>query len=327
MKPFAYARAETLEGALAAVAAGARPLAGGTELVNWLRLGLVDAPSLVDLGRLNALRHIASNADGGLRIGARVTLAQLACDALVARHAPALAEAAQSAASLQLRHRATLAGNLLQQTRCAYYRNGPGACNRREPGSGCDALHGLNEQHALFAWNEHCVATDPSDPAVALAALDAVLVIAGRHGERRLAVTDLRADARADDAAPLALGADELIVAIDLPPGHGRSGYFKVRERASYEFARVAVAASLVVERDRIVHARIALGGVANRPWRLTRLEEDLRSRPLAGIPWSTLIDASLGDARPLAHNGYKLAVAAEATQRLLARLAAEEAP
>jgi xanthine dehydrogenase YagS FAD-binding subunit len=277
MTPFAYARATSLD---QAVAAAAEPdtafLAGGTELLNWLRLGITAPSRVVDITRLDALERIEPLPDGGLRIGALVRLNDAAQHETVMRDYPVLSQAILKAASAQLRNLATIGGNPLQKTRCAYFRAEETLpCNKREPGSGCSALHGINDKHAIFGWTEKCVATQPSDPAVALAALDAVLVTAHRDGGRQIPATEFHTLPGEHPEHDNVLRHGELITAIEFPAPARRSAYLKVRERESYEYATVS-AAALEMDGSSIRRARIALGSVAHRPWRLTAAEDRL---------------------------------------------------
>jgi xanthine dehydrogenase YagS FAD-binding subunit len=320
MLPFRYARAATVE---QAIAAGAAPhtafLAGGTELLNWLRLGVAAPVRLVDITRLDGLARIEPLAHGGLRIGALAALSQVAEDDRVVRGYPALHQAIVKAASPQLRNLATIGGNPLQHTRCPYYRTAePLPCNKRAPGSGCSARYGVNDRHAIFGWTDDCVATQPSDPAVALAALDAVFVTERATGGRRIAATELHPP----PAPPWphhVLEPGELITAIELPPPAPHSAYLKVRERESYEYATVSAAAVVELDGTTLRRVRIALGSVAHRPWRLTAGEVALVGIAVdhrAGL--RAAIERSFADARPLAHNGHKVLLAKAVALRAL---------
>jgi len=321
MESFAYGRAESLD---QAVAAGAEPdtafLAGGTELLNWLRLGIATPKRIIDVVRLDGLDKIEPIANGGLRIGALARLNDAAQHEIVVRHYPVLSQAILKAASPQLRNLATIGGNPVQKTRCAYFRAAEKLpCNKREPGSGCSALNGLNEKHAIFGWTEACVAVHPADPPVALAALDAMFVTEHRDGGRRIPATEFHTlpDKRPQDHNILRHG--EFITAIELPAPAPRSAYLKIRERESYEYATVSAAAALEMEGSTIRKARIALGSVAHRPWRLTAAEAKL-----AGIEIGdrdalrAAIEASFADARPLSHNAYKIPLAKNAALRVI---------
>jgi xanthine dehydrogenase YagS FAD-binding subunit len=326
--PFAYARAASVEEALAA---GAHPetmfVAGGTELLNWMRLAIATPARLLDISRLSDLARIEPLPAGGLRIGALARLNDVAAHEAVARDYPVLAQAIAAAASAQLRNLATLGGNLVQATRCPYFRAEETLpCNKRRPGSGCAAHDGVNDEHAIFGWSEACVATQPSDPAVALAALDAVVVTAAADGGRRIPARAFHTlpDERPQDHNVLRRG--ELIVAIELAAPAPRSAYLKVRARASYEFAIVSAAAALEMDADRIAAARLCLGSVAHRPWRLDAAERALAGARPGSPEARAAIDAAFAEARPLAHNAHKVAVARNAALRVLA-MAAEAAP
>ena len=314
MKPFAYERAADASSAVAAVTArpGAAFLAGGTNLVDHMKLGVQSPDLLVDVARLLPAT-IEDRDDGGLRIGAGVRNADLAADVRVRTRYPALAQALLSGASGQLRNVATTGGNLLQRTRCPYFRAPSLPCNKREPGTGCSALGGFNRDHAILGASEHCVATHPSDMAVALLACDAVVQVQGSGGTRAIALADLHrlpGDAPQHDTT---LRHGELIVAVDLPalPIAARSAYRKVRDRASFAFALVSVAAALRLEGEEVADVRIALGGVAHAPWRATRAELALRGRPATEAAFRAAAQAELRDARALEHNAFKLPLAA----------------
>jgi xanthine dehydrogenase YagS FAD-binding subunit len=328
MLPFSYARATAVD---EAVAAGAEPdtafLAGGTELLNWLRLGIAEPKRVVDIARLGGLDRIEPTGDGGLRIGALVRLNDAAQHESVVRDYPVLSQAILKAASAQLRNLATIGGNPLQKTRCAYFRAEVELpCNKRRPGSGCAALHGVNDKHAIFGWTEDCVAVQPSDPAVALAALDAIYVTENRGGGRRIPATAFHTlpNERPQDHNVLRHG--ELIVAIELPAPAPNSAYLKVRERESYEYATVSAAAALELNGETIRRARVALGSVAHRPWRLEAAEAQLAGTATGDRDSIRhALDASFADARPLAHNAYKVPLARNAALRVIetaARLA-----
>ena len=315
MRPFDYERAADVAGAVATVAArrGAAVLAGGTNLVDHMKLGVQSPDLLVDVARLAAT--IDDLDDGGLRIGAGVRNADLAADMRVRTRYRALAQALLSGASGQLRNVATTGGNLLQRTRCPYFRDPSLACNKREPGSGCSARDGYNRDHAILGASERCVATNPSDMAVALRAFDAVVHVLGPDGPRAVAIGDLHrlpGDAPERDTT---LEHAELITAVDLPalPIAARSAYRKVRDRASFAFALVSVAAAVRLDGDMIADARIAFGGLAHVPWRAPAAEQALRGRSVSETSFRAAADAELRDARPLEHNAFKLPMAANA--------------
>jgi xanthine dehydrogenase YagS FAD-binding subunit len=313
MEPFRYERATDSAAAIATIDAfpHAKFLGGGTNLVDLMRLGVEQPDVLVDVTRL-ATDTIEETADGGLRIGAAVRNSDLAADARVRSRYPALAEALLSGASGQLRNLATTGGNLLQRTRCVYFQDVTKPCNKREPGTGCPARAGEHRNLAVIGHSEHCVATHPSDMAVALAALDATVHVVGAAGERTIAATDLH---RLPEDAPerdTTLERDELIVAVELPAlaFADRSVYRKVRERASFSFALVSVAAALDVADGTVRDVRIALGGLAHKPWRAFAAEDALRGEAADEPTFARAADAELAQARPLRDNAYKVTLA-----------------
>ncbi|MEC4016910.1 FAD binding domain-containing protein [Streptomyces sp. H27-D2] len=328
MKDFSYVNAADTETALAALRThGTQLLAGGTELLNWLKEGIEAPEQLVDITGL-PLAGIAPGPHGQLRIGALARMSDVAAHPTVVREHPALAESLLLSASAQLRNMATIGGNLQQRTRCPYFRAETALpCNKRDPGSGCAALEsGDTAEQAVFGWTPDCVATHPSDLAVALAALDATVLLRGPGGDRRVpADTFHLTPEQAPPERHTVLAVDELITGIELPGGgSGRlSHYLKLRRRSSYEFALVSAAA--VVELTggprgaEIVSARIALGGVAHRPWRLTAAEEALRGLAADDLPaLRAAVAASFTDARPLPDNAYKIELAQRAAVRAL---------
>jgi len=338
MRDFAYARATDLTQAVAALADGAVAIAGGTELLNWMRLGIADTDAVVDIGHLAELRGITVEG-GALRIGALATLNEIGGSELVRTAAPVLSQACLAAASAQLRNLATLGGNVLQKTRCPYFRVEaaaagamPWPCNKRAPGTGCAARESGYARLALFGGTDECVATQPSDPAVALAALDATVHVAGADGPREIPMTDFhltqeearRAHPAPGDAASVMaenrLRRGELIVAYSVPVGDvsRHSAYLKVRERESYEYALVAVAAAVALDGTRIRAARIALGSVAQKPWRLIPAETALAGQMLDEASVDRALEAALAAARPLAGNEFKVVLARNAARRAL---------
>jgi xanthine dehydrogenase YagS FAD-binding subunit len=325
VRPFRYERVEDDLAAVAAIAAspGARFLGGGTNLVDLMRLGVETPPVLIDV---NCLGHdrVEERDDGGLRIGAGVRNSDLAADPRVRAHYPALAEALLAGASGQLRNLATTAGNLLQRTRCAYFQDISQPCNKRTPGSGCPAIEGEHRNLAVLGHSEHCVATHPSDMAVPLAAFEAVVRVVGPAGAREIPIADfhrLPEDAPEQDTL---LGPDELIVAVDLPllPVAARSRYRKVRERASYAFALVSVAAALDVVDGEVRDVRIAFGGLAHKPWRARAAEDVLRGGAANEATFTEAADAELAAARPLRDNAFKVVLARNVLVRTLCELA-----
>jgi xanthine dehydrogenase YagS FAD-binding subunit len=327
MKNFDYAVARRLEDAFISDGTAIMPIAGGTELLNWIRLGISAPDRLIDLGRIEGLDGIDGDGDR-LSIGALATLNAIGEDALVAEHATALADACLEAASAQIRNRATIGGNVLQKTRCAYFRAEeplPWGCNKRAPGSGCAARDGLNDRHAILGWTDDCVAVQPSDPVVALAALDAEVELHGPNGRRTLPVADLHLTPAEAAQAETRMTPGEVIVAYHLPIRRGRnSAYVKVRERVSYEYALVFAAAALTLEGGAIRQAAIALGSVALKPWRLPQAEAalvGLEPRREAVLP---ALKAALAEARPLAHNRYKVPLAVNAAARAIVEAGAK---
>ncbi|HEV3055781.1 MAG TPA: FAD binding domain-containing protein, partial [Solirubrobacteraceae bacterium] len=287
---------------------------------NWLRLGIAAPDRVVDISRVPGLDRIEPLPGGGLRVGALVRLNQVAANEHVERDWPVLREAIHKSASAQLRNLATIGANLLQKTRCAYFRcDDSTPCNRRAPGSGCAAREGHDDRHALFGWTEECIATQPSDPAVALAALDAHVVTRTISGGRRIAVTDLHVLPADGVDRDTVLERGELIEAIELGRPAPRSAYVKVRERESYEFALVSAAAAVELDSvGRIERARIALGSVALRPWRLTEAERRISGLAPEDPGVSAALEAALAQARPVPGSAYKLAIALGAARRAL---------
>jgi xanthine dehydrogenase YagS FAD-binding subunit len=321
MKTFDYIRPATVSDAVAAATQpGAAYLAGGTNLLDLMKGGITRPDRLVDVTHLKGLDRIEHLADGGVRIGTLVRNADLAHDVGFAKSYPAVAEALLSGASAQLRNAATVGGNLLQRTRCSYFYDVASACNRRQPGTGCDARGGENRLHAVLGWSEGCIATHPSDFCVPLVALDAVVEIEGKGGRRDMALEALH---RLPGAAPEqenALEPGDLVVALRLPAEarafatHAR--YLKLRERTSYAFAIVSAAAALRIERGTIQEARLALGGVAAKPWRARAAEATLAGASPTPAAFRRAAEAALADAKPSGDNLFKI----ELAQRILVR-------
>jgi xanthine dehydrogenase YagS FAD-binding subunit len=315
MKNFEYVRPTNIPEAIAAAAKpGAVYLASGTNLLDLMKGGIARPDRLVDVTRLPGLDRIEHLPDGSLRIGALVRNADLAHDSGFARSYPAVAEALLSGASAQLRNAATVGGNLLQRTRCGYFYDTASACNKRAPGTGCDARGGENRLHAVLGWSEACIATHPSDFCVPLVALDAVVEIEGKDGRREMA---LEAFYRLPGDTPERenlLEPGDLIVALRLPAeartfaAHAR--YLKVRERTSYAFAVVSAAAALRVEAGKIRQARLALGGVAAKPWRARAAEETLAGASPTPAAFRRAAEAALVDAKPSGDNLFKIELA-----------------
>jgi xanthine dehydrogenase YagS FAD-binding subunit len=328
VKPFSYMRAQDLGGAVAALAEApnAAFLAGGTNLVDLMKLGVMEPEVLVDVRRLTS-DSIEELPDGGVRIGASVTNSDLAADRTIRSRYPALSQALLAGASGQLRNLATTGGNLLQRTRCVYFYDTTTPCNKREPGSGCSAIEGHNKNHAILGASEHCVATHPSDMAVAMAALDAFVNVHGPDGERRVPIEELHRLPGDEPQRDTTLEHGELITAVDLPPLDfaSNSKYRKVRERASYAFALVSVAAALAVQDGVVRDVRLALGEVAQKPWRATKAEEALRGELANEANFRAAADIELEDAEPLRDNAFKVPLARNVITRTLLELSEEQ--
>jgi xanthine dehydrogenase YagS FAD-binding subunit len=328
MKHFDYVRPATIADAVAAAAEpGAVYLAAGTNLLDLMKGGIARPDRLVDVTRLPGLDRIEHLPDGGIRIGALVRNADLAHDASFAKSYPAVAEALLSGASPQLRNAATVGGNLLQRTRCGYFYDTASACNKREPGAGCDARGGENRLHAVLGWSESCIATHPSDFCVPLVALDAHVEIEGRTGRRKVALEALHRLPGDTPEQETELEPGDLIVALRLPAearsfaSHAR--YLKVRERTSFAFAVVSAAAGLRIEHGTIWDARLALGGVAPKPWRARAAEKELAGHPPGATVFRRAAEAALADAKPSGDNAFKIELAKRILVRALTLAAA----
>jgi xanthine dehydrogenase YagS FAD-binding subunit len=328
MNRFDYVRPATVSEAVAAAAApGSAYLAGGTNLIDLMKGGIVSPQRVVDVSHLPGLDRIEPLPDGGVRIGARVRNADLAHDPTISKRFPAIAEALLSGASAQLRNAATVGGNLLQRTRCAYFYDPASACNKRQPGTGCDASGGENRLHAVLGWSESCIATHPSDFCVPLAALDAVVEIEGQAGRREVALEEfhLLPDTTPERESVLMPG--ELVVAVRLPGAATRfaahARYLKLRERTSYAFAVVSAAACLHIEDGIIAEARLALGGVAAKPWRARAAEVALAGVRPNAEGFHRAAEAALAEARPSGGNAFKIELARRIVARALALAAA----
>lgn len=325
MRPFTYERATGLREAAAAVAA--RPdatfIAGGTNLIDLMKLEIERPAHLVDISRL-PLRGIEDTTEGGLRIGAQVPNSDLAADARVRTRYPMLSQALLSGASAQLRNKASTAGNLLQRTRCPYFYDAGMPCNKRVPGSGCAALGGFNRMHAIFGASNSCIAVHPSDMAVAMTALEArIETILPDGRSRALAIGELHRLPGTTPHVETNLAIGEMITAVILPPPPaGRQLYRKIRDRASYAFALVSVAAVIDTAAGRIRSARIAMGGVAPKPWRSAEAEGALTDRAASERSYAAAADAALSDARTDGHVAFKIELAKRALRRSLADLA-----
>jgi xanthine dehydrogenase YagS FAD-binding subunit len=322
MMPFTYSRATDPAGAIRdAARAGARYLGGGTNLVDLMREGVERPSSLVDVTGLD--RGISERDDGGLRIGAATSNTALAADRRVRTRYPMLTRAIVAGASAQIRNMATVGGNLLQRTRCLYFYDGAARCNKREPGSGCDGVEGFNRMHAILGASPACVATHPSDMCVALAALDATIYLEGADGARTLPFEALHRLPGDTPDHETELRPGELITAIELSPlpMARRSTYRKVRDRSSYAFALVSVAAALEVEGGTIKDVRLALGGVAHKPWRALVAEALLRGQQPSEEVFRRASEGELASARPLRDNGFKVELAKRTIVAVLSQL------
>ena len=324
MRPFKYTRVSDAEAAVRAAAANpnAKFLAGGTNILDLMKEDVERPNELVDLTRLK-LAEIKTAPGGGVAIGALAKNTDTANHPLIRKNYPLLTQAIVAGASGQLRNMATNGGNLMQRTRCQYFYDTAMPCNKREPGTGCGALEGLNRIHAIFGWSEKCVATYPGDMANALYALEAVVRVRGADGrERTIPINDfhrLPGDAPERDNN---LQHGELIVAIDLPKSSFAKNYYylKVRDRASYAFALVAVAAALEMNGSTIRQARVVMGSVAHKPWRSQEAESALSGKPASEQTFKQAAELALKDAKPLAHNAYKVELGKRAIVRTLMR-------
>ncbi|MEA2321223.1 MAG: xanthine dehydrogenase YagS FAD-binding subunit [Solirubrobacteraceae bacterium] len=326
MRPFAYERAADAASAVAAVAApGTMYLAGGTNLVDLMKLGVETPERLVDVSRL-PFGRIEERPGGGLRVGAGVRNSDLAAHPAVREGYPLLAKALLSGASGQLRNLATVGGNLLQRTRCGYFQDVSKPCNKRRPGSGCPAREGDHRNLAILGHSEACVATQPSDMAVALAAIGAEVLVTGPAGDRTVPIPGLHRLPGDEPQRDTVLAPGDLITAVDLPPLSlaRRSTYVKVRDRASFSFAVVSIAAAVDVAGGTVRDCRIAFGGLAHAPWRAERAEEALRGRPAGEAAFLHAADAELAQARPLRDNAFKVPLARNLLVRTLTDLCEE---
>ena len=316
MEAFRYTRSKTVDGA---VKSKGEYIAGGTTLVDLMRLKVENPRSLVDINPL-PLGKIDAMPGGGLRIGAMVRNSDLANDARVKQHFAVLSEALLSGASPQLRNMATTGGNLLQRTRCFYFRDANSPCNKREPGSGCPAIEGYNRIHAVLGGSEHCVAVMPSDMTVAMMALEATLHTNGSQGERQIPIHEFYLLPGNTPEKENTLLPGELITHVTLKalPGNTLTHYLKLRDRAQYEFALASVAAVTTLRGRHVERVRIALGGVATQPWRAVEAEKWLTGKEATEANFRHAADAALAEARPLKDNGFKIELAKRAIVRAL---------
>ncbi|MGW2525271.1 FAD binding domain-containing protein [Streptomyces sp. NPDC001617] len=317
MNPFSYTRVSDTGEALKAGRAGGRYIAGGTTLVDLMRETVERPEALVDISGL-PLREVTVTERGGVRIGALVRMAEAAAHPKVRRLYPVISQALELSASAQLRNMATIGGNIMQRTRCTYFRDVTAACNKREPGSGCAAREGFNRMHAILGTSDACVATHPSDVAVAFAALEATVHLLGAEGARTLPFADFLLRPGTTPNREQALRKGELITAVEIPalPRPLKSGYLKVRDRQSYEFALTSAAVALHVRRGVIQEAKVAAGGVGTVPWKLPAVEQHLVGERPSESLWTSAAAKAADGARPLQHNGFKV----ELLKRTVAR-------
>jgi xanthine dehydrogenase YagS FAD-binding subunit len=325
MIDFGYARASDVADAVRQIAAdlAAKFIAGGTNLIDLMKENVARPSQLIDITHL-PLDKIEETEDGGLRIGALVPNSDLAYHPQIEVRYPLLASAILAGASPQLRNMASTGGNLLQRTRCLYFYDTVTPCNKREPGSGCSAINGINRMHAILGTSEHCIATHPSDMCVALAALDARVLATGKDGERSIRFADFHRLPGDTPEIDSNLRADEIITAIELPPkgfAHHYT-YLKIRDRLSYAFALVSVAVSLDIDGGTINEARLALGGVAHKPWRDEEAEAQLNGAPATRESFLRAADTVLRDARGFGHNDFKIELARRGIVRALTQAA-----
>ena len=329
MNPFMYSRTNDAQQAVAEISAKphGKFLGGGTNLIDLMKMGVETPDALIDINRLPLAQIEELPGGKGVRIGAMVRNSDLAGHDLIKSRYPVLSEALLSGASPQLRNMATVGGNLLQRTRCYYFYD-PAfpACNKRKPGSGCGAIDGYNRIHAILGQSEHCIATHPSDMCVALAALEAIVRVRGPNGEREIPMSDFHRLPGDTPDRDTNLKPDELIVAVDLPamPFATRSHYLKVRDRASYAFALVSVAAALDLDSNKTIKAaRVALGGVAHKPWRAEKLENVLAGKKADENTFRAAAEAELAAAKGYKYNSFKIELAKRAIVRALSTVAA----
>ena len=328
MRPLSYARAASVDEAIAAVRADPDSafLAGGTTEVDLVRQDVLRPGTLIDISTL-PLDRVEDLPGGGLRIGALARMSDVAAAPAVTGRYPVISQALLLGASAQLRNMASMGGNLCQRVRCSYFRDVTWPCNKRDPGTGCAALTGFNRGHAILGTSDSCIATHPSDVAVALVALDAVVHTRGPGGQRAIGIDDffLLPGDTPEREHPLDHG--ELIVAVEVPaaPIARRSGYLKFRDRESYEFALVSVAAAVRTENGTIADVRLALGGVGTKPWRARRAEQSLLGSPATAASFAAAADDELSAAAPLPLNEFKVALARRAVVRALATLTDQE--
>lgn len=324
MNRFSFTRADSLDAAISGKSGAAgKFIAGGTNLIDLMKYNVERPERLVDITKLS-MRQMSDGPNGGLRIGALVTNAACAYDEQIRARYPLLADTILSGASPQLRNAATTGGNLMQRTRCYYFYDEGTPCNKREPGTGCPAIGGVNRIHAILGASEECIATQPSDMCVAMAALEATINVKGPNGERAIPIADFHRLPGDQPEIDTTLKPDELITSVDLPAeGFAEHyTYLKLRDRASYAFALVSVAVGLRMDGDRIGEARLALGGVAHKPWRNAEAEAMLRGKSPSHEAFAAVADAILEPAKPQSTNAFKIPLAKRAIVRALKQAA-----
>ncbi|MBB4910671.1 FAD binding domain-containing protein [Actinophytocola algeriensis] len=319
MFPFTYTKAADTRAAVAAGQRGGRFIAGGTTLVDLMRETVERPDTVVDISGL-PLGEITTTRSGGVRIGALVRMSDAAADRRVRNTFPVISQALELSASAQLRNMATIGGNIMQRTRCTYFRDVSAACNKRAPGSGCAALEGFNRSHAILGGSSQCVATHPSDVAVAFAALEASVHLLGPDGERGVPFTEFLLRPGNTPEREHALRPGELITAVEIPahPRPLRSGYLKVRDRQSYEFALTSAAVALHLGGGVVRAAKVAAGGVGTVPWKLTAVEQRLLGERPSDRLWTAAAAVAADDAEPLAHNEFKVELLKRTVERQL---------
>ncbi|MEU9313898.1 xanthine dehydrogenase family protein subunit M [Streptomyces sp. NPDC048256] len=319
MYPFTYTKVSDTREALDAGRRGGRYIAGGTTLVDLMRETVEHPGTLVDISSL-PLGEITVTERGGLRIGALATMTETAANRKVRATYPAIAQALELSASAQLRNMATIGGNIMQRTRCTYFRDVTADCNKREPGSGCAAREGYHRTHAILGTSDACVATHPSDAAVALAALEATVQLLGPDGRRSIPIADFLLQPDSSPGREQALREGELITSVEIPayPRPLKSGYLKVRDRQSYEFALTSAAVALHVRGGVIREAKVAAGGVGTVPWKLPAVEEALVGERPSDRLWARAAESAADGARPLAHNRFKVELLKRTVERQL---------
>ena len=328
MQSFAFQRARDLQEAIQAgrhastaqQGAEVRYIAGGTTLLDLMKLDVERPHQIVDINRL-PLSDIEHTDDGGLKIGALVRNSDLADHPWVKQHYPVLSQALLAGASGQLRNMATTGGNLLQRTRCVYFRDTATPCNKRQPGSGCSAIEGFNRNLAILGGSNHCIATNPSDMNVALTALEATIVIMGDQGERKVPIGEFFLLPGTTPQHETVMQPGDLITSVLLPPPlrGATAHYLKLRDRASYEFALASAAVVILLDGQRVAHARIAMGGVGTRPWRATAAEQTLQGKTISAKTFADAADAALADAKPQSQNAFKVELAKRCLRHALA--------